>query len=185
MGKRLVAGLGNPGAEYEETRHNLGFRVVEELVERLRPGRPTVECNSLVWEAGEVLLVQPNTFMNRSGYALRCLRERRGVEPAGMLVVFDEVRLPLGKIRFRPSGGPGGHNGMASVIENMRTEEMPRLRLGVGGEDDVGVEELVDYVLSAFPDDERAEAVAMVERAADACECWLTESPDEVMQRFN
>lgn len=186
MGKRLVAGLGNPGGEYDNTRHNLGFRVVQELVQRRASGRAQAECRSLVWDTDGVLLAQPQTYMNRSGYALRCLTERHEVESDAILVVFDEVHLPLGKLRFRASGGAGGHNGMASVLQNLRTENVARLRLGVGPEEaSVGGEDLVDYVLGELSADEREVAEEMVERAADACECWLSASAEAVMQKFN
>ncbi|MEZ5331472.1 MAG: aminoacyl-tRNA hydrolase [Thermoanaerobaculia bacterium] len=183
---RLVAGLGNPGSEYRDTRHNLGFRVIDGLAEALGARRATAECNALVRAFDEVLLVQPQTYMNRSGYSLRCLAERHRVDPEGVLVIYDEVQLPLGRLRFRRRGSPGGHNGMASVIQNLRTEEIARLRLGVGPQDgSVDGEDLVDYVLGPFAADERDEADAMVVRAVDARRCWLDEGPEAVMQRFN
>lgn len=186
MGIRLVAGLGNPGPEYRDTRHNLGFRVVDGLAEALGARRATVECNAVVRSIGDLLLVQPQTYMNRSGYSLRCLADRHAVEPEAVLVVYDEIQLPLGRLRFRRRGSPGGHNGMASVIQNLRTEEVARLRLGVGPSDGaIDGGEMVDYVLGPFGAEERDEANAMVARAVDACRCWLDEGPDAVMQRFN
>jgi PTH1 family peptidyl-tRNA hydrolase len=183
---RVVLGLGNPGSKYEATRHNVGFRVVEELARRrglrLRGG----ECNSIVGEDGDVLLVMPQTYMNRSGYAARCLVERRQVEPFRLLVVFDEVNLPLGKLRLRPAGSPGGHRGMESVIENLSTTEIPRLRLGVGpAEDSVNGEELAAYVLEPFANDELEAVAELVTRAADACESWLAEGHQAAMNKFN
>jgi PTH1 family peptidyl-tRNA hydrolase len=135
---------------------------------------------------GDLLLVQPQTYMNRSGYSLRCLADRYAVESADVLVVYDEVQLPLGRLRFRSRGSPGGHNGMASVIQNLRTDEVARLRLGVGlREGTVDGVNLVDYVLGEFTAEEGREADAMVERAVDACRCWLDEGPEAVMQKFN
>jgi PTH1 family peptidyl-tRNA hydrolase len=182
----LVLGLGNPGDRYRGTRHNVGFEVVDELARRRGVRLRGLECNSLVGEDGALLLAQPMTYMNRSGYAARCLVERRRLEPARVLVVFDEVHLPLGRLRLRASGSPGGHRGMESVIENLRTTSIPRLRLGVGPEDaEVGGEELYDFVLEPFAADERERAAAMIERAADACECWLAEGAQAAMNRFN
>ena len=133
---RLILGLGNPGEEYLDTRHNVGFRVVEELARRWAIPFDRLECNSLVGRSaarrgGSSLLVKPQTYMNRSGYAARCFAERHAIESAAVLVVYDEVNLPLGKLRLRRAGSPAGHRGLESVIENLRTAEVPRLRLGV------------------------------------------------------
>lgn len=184
---RLVAGLGNPGERYAGTRHNLGFRVVEELARRRGIAVAEVECNSRVGRAGDgLLLVMPQTYMNRSGYALRCLAERHGFEPSDLLVVYDEVALPIGRLRMRPGGSPGGHRGLESVVENLRTDRIPRLRLGCGGEDGPPAgEELVDYVLSPFRPEEREAADGMVARAADACEAWVARGIEAAMNEFN
>lgn len=185
--RRAVVGLGNPGERYRETRHNLGFRVVEALASRLGVPLTRIECNALVGEnAGEPLLALPQTYMNRSGYAVRCLAERHGFEPPEMLVVYDEASLPLGRLRLRPGGSPGGHRGMESVVENLRTDRIPRLRLGCAGEQGApGGEDLVGYVLSPFCSDEREAAGEMVERAAEACETWLREGIEAAMNQFN
>jgi peptidyl-tRNA hydrolase, PTH1 family len=183
---RLVVGLGNPGAEYRDTRHNVGFRVVEEVARRrgvrLRPG----ECNSLVGEAGGLLLALPQTFMNRSGYAVRCLVERHELRPESVLVVLDEVALPLGRLRLRGSGSPGGHRGLESILESLQADAVPRLRLGVREDEDaVTGEGLADYVLAPFSSAAGAKVDAMIARAADACESWLAEGVDRAMARFN
>lgn len=183
---RVVVGLGNPGERYGETRHNLGFRVVRELARRRAVPLERLECNALVGRGADLLLVLPQTYMNRSGHALRCLRERHGLAPESTLVVYDEVQLPLGRLRLRPGGSPGGHRGMESVVENLRTDRVPRLRLGCAGED--GAPEgdaLVDYVLSPFEEDELPPVEEMVRRAADACEVWLEEGLEAAMNRFN
>lgn len=184
---RLVLGLGNPGPRYAGTRHNLGFRVVDVLAERLGAAVDRLECNALVGAAaGTVLLAKPLTFMNRSGHAARCLAECHGAGPAGMLVVYDEVGLPLGRLRLRAAGGPGGHRGMESVIAALRTEEVPRLRLGIAPEGGAPAGEgLADWVLAPFEPAEAAAAEAMVERAADACRAWLDEGIEAAMTRFN
>ncbi|MCZ6508378.1 MAG: aminoacyl-tRNA hydrolase [Acidobacteria bacterium] len=178
-------GLGNPGTQYSETRHNLGFRVIDELARRRGVALDRVECNALV-AVGDPMLVQPQTFMNRSGYALRCLSERYEARAEDCLVIYDDVNLPLGRLRFRPAGSPGGHRGMESVINNLRSEAVPRLRLGVGSADGAPAgEDLVEYVLEPFRADEMAEVEALIERAADACGAWLEEEPQQVMNRFN
>lgn len=185
--RRAVVGLGNPGERYRETRHNLGFRVVETLARRLGVRLSGTECNSLVGRGADgPLLALPQTYMNRSGYAVRCLAERHGFEPEEALVVYDEVSLPLGRLRLRPGGSPGGHRGMESVVENLRTDRIPRLRLGCAGEQGAPAgEELVEYVLSPFASGEREAAGEMVERAADACEVWLQDGIEAAMNRFN
>jgi PTH1 family peptidyl-tRNA hydrolase len=188
---RLILGLGNPGDPYRDTRHNVGFRVVEELARRWGASLGRLECNSFVGTAGPegeegILLALPQTYMNRSGYAARCLVEHHGIEPAAVLVVYDEVNLPLGRLRLRKSGSPAGHRGLESVIENLRTAEVPRLRLGVAGPDGPPVgEELVDFVLAPFSAEEREPVEAMIARAADACEVWVREGAEAAMNRFN
>jgi PTH1 family peptidyl-tRNA hydrolase len=186
---RLILGLGNPGESYAETRHNVGFRVVAELARRWRAALDRLECNSLVGRDerhGGVVLAQPQTYMNRSGYAARCFVEHLSLEPAALLVVYDELHLPLGKLRLRPAGSPAGHRGMESIIENLRTTEVPRLRLGIGGSASPPAgSDLADFVLAPFAAGEREAAEALVQRAADACEVWLAEGTQPAMARFN
>lgn len=182
---RLILGLGNPGERYRDTRHNAGFLVVDELARRWGVRLDRRECNSFVG-GDEVLLAQPQTYMNRSGWAARCLLETHGLDPADVLVVYDEVALPLGRLRLRKSGSPGGHRGLESVIENLRTDQVPRLRLGVSPEDGPPRgEDLVEFVLDPFPPDQREAVAAMVSRAADACEIWVREGADAAMAKFN
>ena len=183
--RRLILGLGNPGDRYRGTRHNVGFEVLEELARRRSVRLSKLECNTLLAEADGVTLGIPQTYMNRSGYAARCLVERHGFEPADLLIVFDDVNLPLSTMRLRSKGSPGGHRGMESVIQSLSTDRVPRLRLGIGPEGDAHGEDLVDFVLEPFDKDEREPVQAMVERAADACESWLTEGPERTMNRFN
>lgn len=187
---RLVLGLGNPGETYRETRHNVGFRVVDELARRFGVRLDREECNSLVGrterESGAIVLAQPQTYMNRSGYAARCFVEHLGLEAADLLVVYDEIHLPLGKLRLRPSGSPAGHRGLESILENLRTSDVARLRLGVGGsEGPPPGEDLAEFVLSPFAPDERETVEAMIVRAADACEAWLGEGVQAAMSRHN
>ena len=192
----LILGLGNPGEEYRATRHNVGFRVVEELARRWQVPLDRLDCNAFAGSAraGEaplggnhgdqsVLLAKPQTYMNRSGYAARCFAERYGIDPAAVLVVYDEINLPLGKLRLRRSGSPAGHRGLESVIENLRTAEVPRLRLGVAPEEGrpSGGEDLVDFVLSPFAPGELEAVEEMVKKAADACETWVREGVEVAM----
>ncbi|MFL6192964.1 MAG: aminoacyl-tRNA hydrolase [Thermoanaerobaculia bacterium] len=182
---KLILGLGNPGERYRDTRHNAGFLVIDELARRLGLRLDREECGAFVG-GQEVLLVQPQTYMNRSGWAARCMVEAHSLDPADVLVVYDEVALPLGKLRMRKSGSPAGHRGLESVIENLRTDQVPRLRLGVSPEDGPpGGEDLVEFVLAPFPADQREIVDAMVLRAAEACEVWAREGPDAAMSRFN
>jgi peptidyl-tRNA hydrolase, PTH1 family len=199
-----VLGLGNPGETYRATRHNVGFRVVEEVARRHGVRLSALECNCLVGELPAdpptgpedgpggspvrppTLLALPQTYMNRSGHAARCLVERRGFAPAGVLVVYDEVSLPLGKLRLRRGGSPGGHRGIESIVEGLRTAEVPRLRCGVAGEGGPPAgEELADYVLGPFAPAEEEAVAAMVQRAADAVEAWLVQDIAAVMNAFN
>jgi PTH1 family peptidyl-tRNA hydrolase len=187
---RLILGLGNPGAEYRDTRHNVGFRVIGELARRFGVALDRLECNAFAgrFRLGEddVLLAEPQTYMNRSGYAARCFAERYGLAAEAMLVVYDEVNLPLGKIRLRRGGSPAGHRGLESVIENLRTIEVPRLRLGIAPADGRPQgEDIVGFVLSPFAPDELEAADEMVPRAADACESWLREGVEAAMGKHN
>jgi PTH1 family peptidyl-tRNA hydrolase len=144
-------------------------------------------CDSLLAQPDEgPLLVMPQTFMNRSGFALRCLAERHQLGSDAFLVVYDEVHLPLGTLRLRRGGSPAGHRGLESVLENLGSDEVPRLRLGVAGQDGTPAgHDLVAYVLSDFEEDEFDLLDAMIRRAADACEVWAAEGPEAAMQRFN
>lgn len=182
--------MGNPGGEYSATRHNLGFVVVERLARELgvREGA-RAECRSLVVEASSALLSQPQTYMNRSGAAVRCLAERYELATADLLVVYDEVHLPLGRIRLRPGGGPGGHRGMESIVETLCTEGIPRLRLGVGPVPEAlaqtAAEGLAAFVLAPFLAEERPAAEAMIDRAVATCRIWLESGIELAMNRVN
>jgi peptidyl-tRNA hydrolase, PTH1 family len=165
--------------------------VVEELARRrgvrLGTGEGGDECNSRVGRDGDLLLAQPQTYMNRSGYAAHCFVERHGFLPEEVLVVFDDVNLPLGRLRLRRGGSPGGHRGLESIIEGLQTDQVPRLRLGVAREEGPppGGDPLVDFVLTPFTPEERPAVEAMVGRAADACEAWLTRGIEAAMNGFN
>lgn len=185
--RRLILGLGNPGSEYRSSRHNRGREVVEELARRRGLQLDQTLCSSRLAATPEVILSTPETFMNRSGYSARCLRDRLEVDVQSMLVVYDDVALPLGALRLRGRGGPGGQKGMASVIENLHTDQIARLRLGIAPAADGQElpEDLVDFVLGTFTDEERAAAQDQIENAADACEFWLENGTEATMNRYN
>ncbi len=183
---RLVLGLGNPGPEYRLTRHNVGFRVVEEMARRAGAGFSLRGCNALVAAVDGALLAMPQTFMNRSGYSARCLIERHSLVASDVLVVLDEVALSLGRLRLRAAGSPGGHRGLESILESLQSDAVPRLRIGVREEEEpVTGEHLSDYVLAPFAAEVRERVEAAVARGADAAECWLREGIDRAMARFN
>ena len=166
----------------------MGFRVVEELARRWGISADRLECGALVGGGvdGRPWLARPQTYMNRSGYAARCLLERHELDPAQILVVYDEINLPLGRLRLRRSGSPAGHRGLESILENLRTDQIPRLRLGIAPEAGVpSGEDLPDFVLSPFAADEEDTVAEMIRRAADACETWDGEGADVAMRRFN
>ncbi len=183
----LVAGLGNPGDEYEATRHNAGFMLVERLARAwgVEPrGRLFKSRTALARRGGEeVFLVLPKTFMNRSGSAVRAAMAGKEVGPGRLLVVYDDLDIPLGEIRVRKSGRPGTHKGMISIASEIRTDAFPRLRIGIGplppGRD------AADFVLEPFQRDERADLERGLEEAAEALEMVLDGGIERAMTRFN
>src|SRR5207253_5224633 len=143
---RLVAGLGNSGPEYAATRHNIGFMVVDQFAAQFgSTWERSTKWDALSAKCGSVVIVKPKSFMNRSGYPLLAVAQFYKIEPREILVVLDDLALPLGRLRLRARGGPGGHNGLESIIVQFGTEEIPRLRIGIG---DAPRERSVDYVLS-------------------------------------
>jgi peptidyl-tRNA hydrolase, PTH1 family len=184
---KLVVGLGNPGSEYRDTRHNIGFLVIDELARRWNTGASREQFDALVVktvaDGTPVMLVKPLTFMNLSGQAVAALAGYYKVEPADVLALTDDVALPLGRLRARREGGAGGHNGLKSLIEQLGTQSFPRLRLGVGRGD--GRRDLADHVLGRFEADERETVSAAVLRAADATEMFLRDGIERAMNAFN
>ena len=182
---KLVVGLGNPGPKYRDTRHNVGFWVVDELAARWQLQDAWRERDDALFakQPGGAVVLKPLTFMNRSGFAVSKLRQFFQVDPADMLVIVDEVALPLGRLRARARGSAGGHNGLKSVIEQLGTNEFPRLRIGVGRGD--ARRDLADHVLSKFDPDQRDTIVAATLRAADAAEMFISEGIERVMNTFN
>jgi peptidyl-tRNA hydrolase, PTH1 family len=184
---RLIVGLGNPGPEYEWTPHNVGFLAVDRLAERAgirltRPeGKSYVGLGALAGE--EVVLAKPQTMMNLSGIAVRMLLDRYELETAQLIVLVDEVDLPLGALRIRERGRAGTHNGMKSVTRSVGTNEFVRIRLGIGPEKVWG--NLSDYVLTQMGRKEREIAAQMVTEAAEAAESILTDGVSKAMSRYN
>ena len=185
---KAIVGLGNPGPRYQGTRHNVGFEVIDLLAGRrgLHAFEQAPADAVLVkWRpiAGEpVLFVKPTTFMNHSGQAVGEIVRYYRIETADVLVVLDEIQLPLGKLRARSRGSAGGHNGLKSVIEHLGSE-VPRLRLGVGRGD--SRRDLADHVLAKFDKDEASEVERMISRAADAADVFITDGIAAVMNQFN
>jgi PTH1 family peptidyl-tRNA hydrolase len=185
---KLIVGLGNPGREYESTRHNVGFEVLDELVRRteatLRRSWTVPAWTSKAEVEGEgVLLVKPRTFMNRSGQAVAAVMRKRGLKPADVIVVSDDLELPRGQIRIRKKGGAGGHKGLQSVIQALGADDFVRVRVGIGPRP--AGEELVDHVLTRFTAEERREVKKAVETAADAVAAVVRNGVDKAMNEFN
>jgi peptidyl-tRNA hydrolase, PTH1 family len=177
----VIVGLGNPGPEYAATRHNLGFRAVDELARRCGVGWVAVR-ESLVGSSDALVLAKPQTYMNRSGQAIRGLHERLGVPYERVLVVYDDMDLPFGALRLRERGSPGTHNGMRSVVAELGSDDIPRLRIGIS---QARPGAATDHVLSEFSPDEEAAVEELVRRAADAALCWAREGATMAMNRYN
>lgn len=189
MGSLIVVGLGNPGAGYEHTRHNIGFLVVDELLsrwkKRLRPGKGEYLLARADYAGEEVLLIKPLTYMNNSGIAVRDILDREGLGPQHLLVVCDDFALPLGLLRIRSRGSDGGHNGLASIIMELQTDDFPRLRCGIQLEVMPPKDAMADFVLSVFGDAEREAVRAMITRAADAVQELAVSGIGRTMNIYN
>ena len=183
---KLVVGLGNPGARYERTRHNIGFDAIALLLERRSARRCLFDGGILVRAeiAGrDIGLLRPTGYMNRSGGPVRRLLQSEGLSPGVALVVCDDYALPLGAIRTRCRGSDGGHNGLASILSALGTNEIPRMRLGVGGPP--AGEDPADYVLSPFASQEAAPVEDLLTRAVEAIETAVEQGIEVAMNRFN
>lgn len=184
----LIVGLGNPGPDYARTRHNVGFRCLKLLARRhglffdQKKARARLARGKI--SGRPVALARPYTYMNRSGRAVAGLQRWLRLPPRRILVIYDDLDLPLGTTRLRGEGGSGGHHGMDSIIDKLGTEAFPRLRVGIGRPEDAG-EDPVDYVLQPFQPAEEAIIEPALERAADAVECFLAEGLVPAMSRYN
>jgi len=194
-----VFGLGNPETRYQQTRHNLGFMVIDHYLERLRRqahrglfarwwrqtrlrGRSIDQA--LVYRVkDDLLLVKPLTWMNRSGLAVRGIVERFDLEPEDCLIIYDDFDIPLGRLRARARGGPGGHRGLKSIIEELGTEEVPRLRIGIRKENFRG--DLTDYVLGRFTPEELEKIGQALDRAVEAINIFYEEGIEQMMNEIN
>ena len=184
----LIVGLGNPGEQYENTRHNVGFRVVEELAERQNAPIQRLKfkaLTNLLTVGGEkVLVMKPVTYMNLSGEAVRPAADFYKIPPERILVISDDTALDVGKLRVRRGGSAGGHNGLKSIIQHLGTDQFPRIRVGVGKKPHPDYD-LADWVLGKFQGEDKKAVDAAVKRAADAVECLVQYGPDQAMNRFN
>lgn len=184
---KMIVGLGNPGRRYTQTRHNLGFLVADRLAAALHTAFDREKHQGLMaaaqYSGEKVLLIKPQTYMNRSGDCVAAAARNKIVDPADLLVIVDDVNLPLGRIRLRAGGSAGGHNGLKSLIERLGSDAFHRLRLGVGSQ--TSADDLADYVLSGFRPDERPVVEAMLARAEEAALYWLSEGMERAMNVFN
>ncbi len=183
----LIVGLGNPGPEYAQTRHNVGFMVVDALIDRLRAGpvqqKGPAELAETKYKGRPLLLAKPLTFMNRSGLAVTSLMDAHDLSPSALLVIVDDVHLDVGQVRLRPGGSSGGHNGLAHIEERLGTDQYPRLRIGIGTAYEHG--EQADYVLSPFTSQQQD---VIEDALIDACNAALAvvrDGLDAAMNRFN
>ena len=181
-----MVGLGNPGDQYRQTRHNVGWLVLDRLADRAGwSGRGRQKDAASVvggrFKGLDLLLVKPQTFMNDSGIAVRKVLARSRAPLGEMLVVVDDFALPFGKLRFREGGGPGGHNGLRSIIDELRTEKFSRLRVGIGAPE----QGFKDHVLNGFEPDERQRLDELLDAAADAVEEWARHGTSKAANRFN
>jgi len=184
---KIIAGLGNPGPEYVFSRHNAGWLVVDHLAGRYSCGSPRMQFSSMAWthfrNGEKLLLLKPLTYMNLSGRALREAADYFSLSwEEDVLVVYDDVALPYGKLRLRKKGSAGGHKGMLSVLGTAGTLEVCRLRIGVGA---APGENMVSWVLGSFSPGERSGLPDLLDRAADAVELWCTEGADKAMNAIN
>lgn len=188
MTKKWMVGLGNPGAKYEKTRHNAGFMAVMHYAARKGKSSWSDKNDSLYqkWPAGEnqIWALMPQTFMNDSGVSLQKWKAKEGLEPSKLLVIYDDMDLPFGKLRFRAGGSGGSHNGMASIIECLGTDKFPRLRIGIGKPENP--EAWADYVLKKFIKEEQDGLPALLDKCADAMQDWCDQIPHErLMSKYN
>ncbi len=189
LGKKMIVGLGNVGHEYEQTRHNVGFMVLDEISSKSRkrfsPGRGEYYVTQIAPAGDEVVLVKPTTFMNNSGVAVKDAVDRFGVHLDDLLIVYDDFDIPLARLRLRRGGSDGGHNGVSSIIYHLNDDGFPRLRCGIGTGEVVPGRYMVDFVLSDFSADEIPEVRKMVKNAANAAFVFISEGMEAAMNRFN
>ena len=179
----VLVGLGNPGRNYSDTKHNFGFWVLDKFAEKRSLKFQSGKGDYLLVKSNDIALVKPTTYMNNSGMAVAdyCRYFQNTLEE--LLVVYDDIDLPLGTLRFKPSGGSGGHKGMESIIYQLESEDFNRLRIGISAENEMGPSER--YVLSPFPKDWKEKINEMIEKACDGIDYFLTHDMKETMNKFN
>jgi len=184
---KLIVGLGNPGKKYHATRHNIGFEVLAFLAQRYNVGRPKAKFNAEVAETSinkqKAILLSPLTFMNLSGQSVRAAVDFYKLPLTDILVICDDINLDAGRLRFRPSGSAGGQNGLKDIINRLGSQELGRLRVGVGRPPPEW--DVADFVLGKFSDAQTGEMKTSVARAADAVEVWVAEGIRPAMNKFN
>ena len=183
----LIAGLGNPGSQYVNTRHNIGFRVIDELAARHGVRIDTGKFKGLIGKGNiggeKIIFVKPMTFMNLSGECIRSVSDFYKIPPENIVIIFDDISLDVGKLRIRKKGSAGGHNGIKSIIAHLGSENFPRLKFGVG--DKPAGMDLADYVLGRFLAEDEQKAAKAIENACDAVECMVVEGFDHAMNKYN
>ncbi|MHB1455683.1 MAG: aminoacyl-tRNA hydrolase [Armatimonadota bacterium] len=182
---KLIIGLGNPGTEYRDTRHNIGFMAVDLIARKHHIQVKTRRNNAHIGEGliaeQKVILAKPMTFMNLSGQAVSALMRKYRLTPQDILIIYDDVALPLGRIRIRPDGSAGGHNGIKSIIGSLGAQDFPRIRIGIGSPN----RDMIDHVLSRFHKTEIETVREAVDRASEAVEVIFTDGLETAMNRFN
>ena len=179
----VLVGLGNPGRNYSETKHNFGFWVLDKFAEKRSLKFQAGKGDYLLVKFKDIVLIKPTTYMNNSGLAVADHCRYFQNTPQELLVVYDDIDLPLGTLRFKPNGGSGGHKGMESIIYQLESEDLNRLRIGISAENEMGPSER--YVLSPFPKDRKEKISEMIEKACDGIDYFLTHDMKETMNKFN
>lgn len=184
---KLIVGLGNPGRKYERTRHNLGFLVVDQIARQIKVGTTRKRCNALVgegsWRGEKLVLAKPQTYMNLSGDSIKALMREFRAGAEDLIVVYDDLDLPFGRIRIRPKGSAGGHRGMVSILDSLAGAPFYRVRIGIGRPPD-GTDP-TDYVLEPFSAEEALQTGEVIDRAAKAVFSLIEEGGPAAMERFN
>ncbi|HHW60337.1 MAG TPA: aminoacyl-tRNA hydrolase [Syntrophomonadaceae bacterium] len=183
---KIVVGLGNPGPNYKDTRHNVGFMVVEELARRHSVERQEQKFDAIIAHTHinqeKVLLIKPLTYMNLSGRAVQAVVRFFKADLDELMIIYDDMDLPVGTLRLRPQGGTGGHKGLMSIQQSLGTQDFPRLRIGIGRPH---YHDPVDWVLSKFQREEKELITAAINQAADAIESWVNQGLDQAMNTYN
>jgi len=185
--RMLIVGLGNPGSKYSKTRHNIGFMVLDKLAEQkglsYKKGRGPYETAVFVQKSQPIILAKPLTFMNNSGQAVAELLHYFDIDLAQLLIVFDDIELPFGRIRLRAQGSSGGHNGLESVLQHINSKNFARLRIGIGTE--YAKRDMIKFVLSSFSRNEQKDLDAIIDRSIDAVLDFIEYGIDFTMNRYN